>query len=263
MTQFITTQRDGMTRNGLTYSLAGNLHHAAPYAVTMCMYPFSSGTDLSNPAQYWSNSNSVPHACIGGDENAGDRWWEPKLSEGIVSFISGRSNVFGEAAVWPAEKNTCMILPLGVVLPQAWLRQVVLPQANPWPAKPEPYEPGPLAVACPPHSQGDNVFNGCVCDAGYSGVIIGTFSAPNFYSGTCEAVSCPSRSLGKSVASGCVCDNGYSGNITAISESPFYSGECDTTTTTTTEKQSAAPPRRRHAAATLTVALSLFIGYSC
>ncbi|CAE7572455.1 unnamed protein product [Symbiodinium natans] len=88
------------------------------------------------------------------------------------------------------------------------------------------------SVNCPANSQGTSVLHGCVCDAGYMGVINASDEYPYFV-GTCATVSCPKYSSGSHVAAGCTCDYGYLGTIVPTSSEPFYEGRCEATTTTT------------------------------
>ncbi|CAE7773024.1 MEGF11 [Symbiodinium sp. CCMP2456] len=80
-------------------------------------------------------------------------------------------------------------------------------------------------VDCPAGSSGTAVHSGCSCDAGHSGTISATSSAP-YFSGTCSTVACPDNSEGAHVPSGCTCNAGYSGAIKASKASPFYTGSC-------------------------------------
>lgn len=89
----MTTERDGITRNGLSYSAATKLYGS--HYVNMCMYPIQQGVNVHDPGQYWSDANSMPHANIGVGDLAGvERWWEPKLTDSIVGFFIGNSDDF-------------------------------------------------------------------------------------------------------------------------------------------------------------------------
>eukprot|EP00047_Mylnosiga_fluctuans_P023527 m.139504 g.139504 ORF g.139504 m.139504 type:complete len:734 (+) comp9616_c0_seq11:19-2220(+) len=82
------------------------------------------------------------------------------------------------------------------------------------------------AVDCPSNSNGINIPSGCACNAGYSGTIIPTTTAP-YFSGKCLPVSCPPVvSVGTNVPAGCVCGPGYNGTVTATTTSPFYASTC-------------------------------------
>eukprot|EP00928_Gymnodinium_smaydae_P029736 TRINITY_DN2230_c0_g2_i2.p1 TRINITY_DN2230_c0_g2~~TRINITY_DN2230_c0_g2_i2.p1 ORF type:complete len:726 (-),score=100.48 TRINITY_DN2230_c0_g2_i2:291-2468(-) len=133
-TQFISTARDGMTRNGLAYSLATSLSSRVPGNVAMCMHPFQAGTNVNDLGQYFSNEHSMPHASIGRADNPGYRWWEPKLSEDVTRFLSDQVDSLGVAG-YVADMRRCVDLPLGAAKPSelSWLRPLVLPEADPEP----------------------------------------------------------------------------------------------------------------------------------
>jgi hypothetical protein len=122
------------------------------------------------------------------------------------------------------------------------------------------------AVLCPANSVGTNVPSGCSCNAGFSGSVTATTTAPFFTSsctgapGECclvlvecarvtrqflfcfvfsnllpseilwahlfAAVSCPASSNGANVSSGCTCNAGFWGTITATTTSPFFTNTC-------------------------------------
>jgi len=105
-TQIMTTERDGKTRNGLAYDLAQHLHSVDPNAVHMCMHKFQHGTDRSNPAQYWDDANSMPHANLKGTRQAG-RWWEPHLFDNVRKFIVGGDSTINEAVRPRKDRNVC------------------------------------------------------------------------------------------------------------------------------------------------------------
>ncbi|MEC8025980.1 MAG: hypothetical protein VX223_18755, partial [Myxococcota bacterium] len=128
-------------------------------------------------------------------------------------------------------------------------------------------------VACPVNSTGTDVVSGCTCNAGTTGMITPSTTAP-YYTGTCAAVpcaaneyvssntctacppgttnaagddesgvdttcddvSCPSNSTGASLAAGCTCVPGYGGTITATTTGPdYYTGSCTANACTGTE----------------------------
>jgi len=120
-TQIMTTERDGRTRNGLTFDLAQHLYSISPGSrtdhVSMCMHKFQDGTDRSNAGEYWSDENSMPHANLKGTRQSG-RWWEPKLFENVRRFILGEEasiSEHGELADLTFEhhdRNACEAVPL-------------------------------------------------------------------------------------------------------------------------------------------------------
>lgn len=121
ITQIMTTQRDGKTRNGLTYDLAQHLYSVSPGSrsdhVSMCMHKFQEGTNRADAGQYWSDENSMPHANLKGTRQGG-RWWEPKLFENVRKFILGEEtsiNEHGDLADMTFEhhdRNVCEAVPL-------------------------------------------------------------------------------------------------------------------------------------------------------
>jgi hypothetical protein len=84
---------------------------------------------------------------------------------------------------------------------------------------------GCTAVACPTHSTGRSVPEGCVCEAGYSGSVSSSSISP-FYFSTCSPVPCPLYSSGSNVPTGCSCSAGYSGTVSGTTSSPFYISSC-------------------------------------
>lgn len=111
--QFVTTQRDGITRNGLTFSLGTRLaSQTSGMQTSFCMFAFEEGTNLQDSNQYWDTKNVLPHACLGLGDNPGvDRWWEPKLTNSIMSFLSGTTNNF--ATPWNYESTERVVLDQG------------------------------------------------------------------------------------------------------------------------------------------------------
>jgi len=149
ITQVITTQRDGFTRNGLAYALASKMYRNSKSSswlwrseaktnttsIGYCMYRYANGTDLRDSGAYWSTGTVMPHANLVSGDNPGpaeSRWWEPKLFSSIVNILSGRVDNVGEP-MSGADKNTCVDLPLekGSIKTHPWLRELVLPEASP------------------------------------------------------------------------------------------------------------------------------------
>jgi len=111
-TQIITTERDGKTRNGLTFDLAQHLHSENPDGVSMCMHKFQAGTNRTDAAQYWSDDYSMPHANLKGTRAAG-RWWEEHLFENVRRFILGEQTSINEEHVTPQDRNVCEGVQIG------------------------------------------------------------------------------------------------------------------------------------------------------
>jgi hypothetical protein len=80
------------------------------------------------------------------------------------------------------------------------------------------------AVPCPANSSGGSVPLGCICNAGFSGSVVPTSTAP--YSTSCRPVACPLHSFGIDVATGCSCLHGYSGTVQATRSPPYYTSSC-------------------------------------
>eukprot|EP00927_Polykrikos_kofoidii_P020654 TRINITY_DN1983_c0_g1_i6.p1 TRINITY_DN1983_c0_g1~~TRINITY_DN1983_c0_g1_i6.p1 ORF type:complete len:512 (-),score=68.14 TRINITY_DN1983_c0_g1_i6:155-1690(-) len=136
-TAVMMTERDGISRNGLSYSLVNRIKSAQSSVadVSMCMYPFREGTDIYSRSEYWNNENVLDHAAIGKEQLPGQpHWFEPKLSTTIVNFLAGITTHVGEKP-WERKRNGCMALPFGTQseavsqLPE--LPILVLPEADP------------------------------------------------------------------------------------------------------------------------------------
>merc|ERR1719329_1549158 len=113
VTQIMTSERDGSTRNGLAYDLASHLFSVNPRRVSMCMHMFRDGVDRSDPDEYFSDENSMPHASFKGTRAAG-RWWEPKLFENMRSFTTGeRASISEPRRRGRHDRNICEKMPLG------------------------------------------------------------------------------------------------------------------------------------------------------
>eukprot|EP01051_Picozoa_sp_SAG22_P017678 SAG22_NODE_2786_length_2211_cov_1.304451_1_plen_255_part_10 len=97
----------------------------------------------------------------------------------------------------------------------------------------EPYYEGSCYVACPPHSTGTSVADGCTCESGYTETSPGITASDHapFYTGGCFML-CPEHSTGVSVEDGCTCDSGYALtnginiSITTTPSGPEYVGGC-------------------------------------
>lgn len=106
ITQIMMTERDGKTRNGLTFDLAQHLYSVDNNAVSACMHKFQHGTDRSDAAQYWDDANSMPHANLKGTRDAG-RWWEPHLFDNVRRFIVGGENSINAPVQAVKDRNVC------------------------------------------------------------------------------------------------------------------------------------------------------------
>lgn len=111
-TQWIMTERDGMSRNGLTWQVARHLHNVEDQAgeVDACMYRFQSGVDRSNAAVYWSDANSLPHAFLQPRGN----WWDSiytKIGEYLASEVEDIADT--TMPLWNGDRNQCVTMPLG------------------------------------------------------------------------------------------------------------------------------------------------------
>jgi len=105
-TQIITTERDGKTRNGLTFDLAQHMYSVDPSKVSMCMHKFQHGVDRSNPGVYWNDANSMPHANLKGTRAAG-RWWEAHLFDNVKVFTLGERMTINEPVRGHKDRNVC------------------------------------------------------------------------------------------------------------------------------------------------------------
>jgi len=120
VTQWIMTESDGFTRNGLAFSAAKKLYCADDKDTrdqrnAFCIHPFMEGRQNFAPKDgaYWDKNNCLPHAAIGGNENRDThRWWEPALTNRLVSFFENKDNV-GDKMDRPArDRNTCVDIPM-------------------------------------------------------------------------------------------------------------------------------------------------------
>jgi len=105
-TQIMTTERDGKTRNGLSYDLAQHLHSVDPDKVSMCMHKFQQGVNRADAGQYWNDANSMPHANLKGTR-AGGRWWEPHLFDNVKQFTLGERASINEPPRSQKDRNVC------------------------------------------------------------------------------------------------------------------------------------------------------------
>jgi len=108
-TQIMMTERDGKTRNGLSFDIAQHLHSINPEGVSMCMHKFQDGTDRADAGQYWSDTYSMPHANLKGTRAAG-RWWEEHLFDNVRRFIVGGETSINEPVQRRKDRNVCEAL---------------------------------------------------------------------------------------------------------------------------------------------------------
>jgi hypothetical protein len=104
-TQIMTTERDGKTRNGITFDLAQHLHSVDP-SVSFCMHKFQHGTDRQDAGQYWSDAYSMPHANLKGTRDA-SRWWEQHLFDNVRRFIVGGEDTINAPVRNTKDRNVC------------------------------------------------------------------------------------------------------------------------------------------------------------
>jgi len=107
-TQIMTTERDGKTRNGLSFDLAQHLH-SIDDSVSFCMHKFQHGTDRADAGQYWSDDYSMPHANLKGTRDAG-RWWEATLFDNVRRFIVGGENTINQPVQARKDRDVCEAL---------------------------------------------------------------------------------------------------------------------------------------------------------
>lgn len=108
-TQIMMTERDGTTRNGISYAVAQHLHSIDSENVHACMHHFQPGTNRADANAYWSDANSMPHANLKGTR-AGGRWWENRLFSRVQQFMtSGQDSGDGGHM---GDRNHCRTLPL-------------------------------------------------------------------------------------------------------------------------------------------------------
>lgn len=111
-TQIMTTERDGRTRNGLTYDVARHLYSIWPEGTSMCMHKFQHGIDRDDAGAYWNDENSMPHANLKGTRQGG-RWWEAHLFDNVRKFLTGEEDSINEPVQTPHSRNICEAVDLG------------------------------------------------------------------------------------------------------------------------------------------------------
>merc|ERR1712087_805469 len=132
ITQIVTTEQDGMTNNGWTYSLGHHIYGYDSSKVAMCMYRFKPGTKRSDAGQYYNSANVVPHANLDPHDNPNGMWWKDGLYAKMVNFLS-RSTVIPSSRSWDHTKEQCVGLPLGdgAFGIGSWMNEAVLTGATP------------------------------------------------------------------------------------------------------------------------------------
>lgn len=110
-TQFILTERDGMSRNGVTWALARHLKAVEDQEgeIDMCMYRFKKGTKRSDPAQYWNDANSLPHAFL----QPKGKWWDFIYNK-IAEYLNADKEQLMDStlASWDGSVKQCVSMPL-------------------------------------------------------------------------------------------------------------------------------------------------------
>lgn len=130
VTQIMTTERDGRTRNGMTYKVAQTLYKKQDKPVHFCMHRFKKGVDVSKPQNYWNDAFSMPHAIMMPKRASG--WWENDLYNNIQSFVEGQDSINGPPKEsWRGEPSVCTALPLEDAEYRAdpQLHELVVPEA--------------------------------------------------------------------------------------------------------------------------------------
>eukprot|EP00930_Biecheleria_cincta_P031143 TRINITY_DN21608_c0_g1_i1.p1 TRINITY_DN21608_c0_g1~~TRINITY_DN21608_c0_g1_i1.p1 ORF type:complete len:360 (-),score=62.90 TRINITY_DN21608_c0_g1_i1:42-971(-) len=144
--QLIMSERDGITRNGLSYAAAQHYHEVAQrlkksgggdYSkadASACMYRFSNGTRSEDSAQ-WGLDHVMPHANLASCDTPGaERWWQDKLFKNIVGFLSGEKNRLSDVNI-TGDKNECVDIPLARNAlnskATSWIKAVLSPEVAP------------------------------------------------------------------------------------------------------------------------------------
>lgn len=128
VTQILSTQRDGRTRNGMTYKVAQHLSGQGSSPVSMCLHRYKKGVDPTNPATYWNDQVVMPHAVMMPKNAKG--WWENGMYSKIEAFLGGSDSVGGPQK-WDGKRGSCVDLPLGTASYSASkeLQSLVVPEA--------------------------------------------------------------------------------------------------------------------------------------
>lgn len=109
VTQVISSQRDGRTRNGMSFKISQHLKSHSGAQVSFCMHRFQQGVNPTNPQNYWNDQLVMPHAIMMPQNAYG--WWETGLYSKIAQFVSGKHDVSGPSK-WDGKRETCQALPL-------------------------------------------------------------------------------------------------------------------------------------------------------
>lgn len=143
--QVVMTERDGITRNGLSYAAARRHYEVArrlrkkrgsnsKVGASACMYRFFNVTNREDAGQ-WGLDHVMPHANLASVDNPGaDRWWEEKLFGNIVGFFSGELDRLSDRKVTGA-KNECVDISLArdalKSKATSWIKTVLSPETAP------------------------------------------------------------------------------------------------------------------------------------
>jgi len=125
-TQMISTDRDGRTRNGMSFKIAQHLKSFTGAQVSYCMHRYQKGVNRGDPGIYWNDQVVQPHAVMMPKNAYG--WWEAGLYSKITDFASGRTPQ--SSPKWNGKRETCQALPLdpaGYAASKA-AKQLVVPE---------------------------------------------------------------------------------------------------------------------------------------
>ena len=107
-TQITITERDGRTRNGVSYQVARHLASQDGGETSMCLNRFRRGTDRTNAGQYWNDENSMPHANLRPDMS----WWGADLLSDIRTFLTTDASSVSDSEEWDGSREQCVDLPI-------------------------------------------------------------------------------------------------------------------------------------------------------
>ncbi|KAJ3098575.1 hypothetical protein HDU97_003920 [Phlyctochytrium planicorne] len=111
---FITTERDGPVRNGLTYA-AASVYAAKGNSVEMCMFTRPAGCSNSMLLS-GSNECGVPHSSFSRNEMTNtapyNMYWESNMFDNILKVLQGAQTIGAPAFV---DRGTCTNVKLGAL----------------------------------------------------------------------------------------------------------------------------------------------------
>lgn len=127
-TQIIATERDGRTRNGMSYKIAQHLAKQDLSDASMCLHRYKKGVNQAAPANYWNDQLVMPHAVMMPKNAHG--WWEKGLYEKIADFLIRKKHT-KTSNNWNGNRDECMSLPLDEATFKATpaLQKLVVPEA--------------------------------------------------------------------------------------------------------------------------------------